>query len=130
MKRLFPHVALEIPELCKELTWQAGGLGGQAWNSTFTATPPLDAASFTSGFALQLDGFIDVQNNTELKWGSKDTDPSLYNKYRVCVRYSGVARVFFNGTVFFQRQASHFREHRLTAPGNPQPGAYACLTGL
>ena len=69
----------------------------QAWGAPFLGSPPLDPANYTRCFAMTLDGFVDVQATTNIKFDSMANNTSFANQFRICARFSGNAAVTLNG---------------------------------
>ena len=89
MLRMLPHPQRPI-DLCRSKTTPTLSSSLlQVYNGTVPSVPALDASKYQSCWGMQLDGYVNVTNNTDLNWLSSQTDPSFYNRYRICVRYNG-----------------------------------------
>jgi hypothetical protein len=61
-------------------------------------SPPLNNSLYGSCFAVQLEGYLNVERNNELQWDTPHHDDTFYNKYRVCIQYNNHAQVGASAT--------------------------------
>jgi len=62
----------------------------QAFNTTWPAGNPLLNKTIYSGcFGAQLDGYVRVDNNTQLNDLTYDHPADIHNRFQVCLRTNG-----------------------------------------
>ena len=81
----------------------------QAYGGVFPGSPPLVASKYKKCYAVRLDGYVMVTPPAAIQWTSMDAmDASFYNRFRVCVRFTGHASVTLNGITLDTSSAGNY----------------------